>query len=94
MSRGDKFASQPISNALIDELADFLYEAAIRSSNPREDIRRIVGDFLEGYIDADKILCSVCKETKTDYIHQQWQRMWPQVVRRIQQQESANGSIL
>jgi hypothetical protein len=73
MSRGDKFASQPISDALIDELADLLYEAAIRSSNPREDIRRIVGDFLEGYIDADKILCSVCKETKTDYIRQQWQ---------------------
>ncbi len=59
MSRGDKFASQPISDALIDELADLLYEAAIRSSTPRKDIRRIVGDFLEGYIDADKVLCSV-----------------------------------
>jgi hypothetical protein len=94
MSRRDKFASQPISDALIDELADLLYEAAIRSSTPREDIRRIVGDFLEGYIDADKVLCSVCKETKTDYIRQQWQRIWLQVVRRIQQQESANGSIL
>jgi hypothetical protein len=94
MSKRDKFASQPISDALIDELADLLYEAAIRSSNPREDIRRIVGDFLEGYIDADKILCSVCKETKTDYIRQQWKRMWPQVVRRIQQQESANGPML
>ena len=87
MSKRDKFASQPISDALIDELADLLYEAAIRSSNPREDIRRIVGDFLEGYIDADKILCSVCKETKTDYIRQQWRRMWPQVVRRVQQQK-------
>ena len=94
MSRGDKFASQPISDALIDELADLLYEAAIRSSTPRKDIRRIVGDFLEGYRDADKVLCSVCKETKTDYIRQQWQRIWLQVVRRIQQQESANGSIL
>ena len=90
MSKRDKFASQPISDALIDELADLLYEAAIRSSNPREDIRRIVGDFLEGYADADKILCSVCKETKTDYIRQQWRTRWPQVVRRIQQQESAN----
>jgi hypothetical protein len=94
MSRRDKFASQPISDALIDELADLLYEAANRSSTPRKDIRRIVGDFLEGYIDADKVLCSVCKETKTDYIRQQWQRIWLQVVRRIQQQESANGSIL
>lgn len=94
MSRGDKFASQPISDALIDELADLLYEAAIRSSTPRKDIRRIVGDFLEGYIDADKVLCSICKETKTDYIRQQWQRIWLQVVRRIQQRESANGSIL
>ncbi len=94
MSRVDKFASQPTSDALIDELTDLLYEAAIRSSTPRKDIRRIVGDFLEAYTDADKILCSVCKETKTDYIRQQWQRMWLQVVRRIQQQESANGSIL
>jgi hypothetical protein len=94
MSRRDKFASQPISDALIDELADLLYEAANRSSTPHKDIRRIVGDFLEGYRDADKVLCSVCKETKTDYIRQQWQRIWLQVVRRIQQQESANGSIL
>ena len=94
MSRGDKFASQPISDALIDELADLLHEAAIRSSTPRSDIRRIVGDFLEGYTDADKVLCSICKETKTDYIRQQWQRIWLQVVRRIQQRESANGSIL
>jgi hypothetical protein len=94
MSRADKFASQPISDALIDELADLLYEAAIRSYTPRKDIRRIVGDFLEGYTEADKVLCSVCKKTKTDYIRQQWQRMWLQVVRRIQQQESANGSLL
>jgi hypothetical protein len=64
MSKIDKFASQPISDALIDELADFLYEAAIRSSNPREDMRGIVGDFLEGCTDADAVLCSVCKELK------------------------------
>jgi hypothetical protein len=94
MSTVDKFANQPINDALIDELTDLLYEAAIRSSTPRKDIRRIVCDFLEGYTDADKILCSVCKETKTDYVRQQWHRMWLQVVRRIQQQESANGSIL
>ena len=75
MSKVDKFASQPISDALIDELAELLYEAAIRSCTPRKDIRRIVGDFLEGYTDADKVLCSVCKETKTDYIWHQWQRM-------------------
>ena len=94
MSRVDQFARQPISDTLIDELADLLYEAAIRSGTPRKEIRSIVGDFLEGYTDADKVLCSICKETKTDYIRQQWQRIWPQVVRRIQQQESANGSIL
>ena len=94
MSRADKPARQPISDALIDELTDLLYEATTRSSSPRKEIRRIVGDFLEGYTDADKVLCSVCKETKTAYIRQQWQRMWLQVVRRIQQQESANGSIL
>ena len=46
MSREDQFASQPVSDALIDELADLIYEAAIRSSSPREEIRRIVGDFL------------------------------------------------
>ena len=94
MSQVNKFASQPISDALIDELADLLYEASIRSCTPRQDIRRIVGDFLEDYRDADQGLCSVCKETKTDYVRQQWHRMWLQVVRRIQQQESANGSIL
>jgi hypothetical protein len=94
MSKIDKVANQPISDTSIDELTDLLYEAAIRSSTPRKDIRRIVGDFLEAYIDADKVLCSVCKETKTDYVRQQWQRIWLQVVRRIQQQESANGSML
>jgi hypothetical protein len=94
MSKVDKLPNQPISDALIDELADLLYEAAITSSSPRKDIRRIVGDFLEGYGDADKVLCSVCKETKTDYTRQQWQRIWLQVVRQIQQQESANGSKL
>ena len=94
MSTVNKFANQPINDALIDELTDLLYEAAIRSNTPRKDIKRIMIDFLEDYIDADKVLCSVCKETKTAYIRQQWQRMWLQVVRRIQQQESANGSIL
>ena len=54
----------------------------------------IVGDFLEAYIDADTVLCSVCKKTKTVYVIQQWMRVWQQVVRRIEQQESANGSIL
>ena len=87
MSRVNKFASQPISDALIDELADLLYEAAIRSCTPRQEIRRIVSDFLEDYRDADQALCSVCKETKTDYIRQQWQMIWLQVARRIQQQE-------
>ena len=87
MSQVNKFASQPISDALIDELADLLYEASIRSCTPRQDIRRIVGDFLEDYRDADQVLCSVCKETKTDYARQQWQMIWLQVARRIQQQE-------
>ncbi len=89
-----KLANQPISDALIDELTDLLYEATIRSSTPRKDIKRIVGDFLEAYIDADTVLCSVCKETKTVYVRQQWLRVWQQVVRRIEQQESANGSML
>ena len=89
-----KLANQPISDALIDELTDLLYEATIRSSTPRKDIKRIVGDFLEAYIDADTVLCSVCKETKTVYVSQQWLRVWQQVVRRIEQQESANGSML
>jgi hypothetical protein len=40
MSQVNKFASQPISDARIDELADLLYEAAIRSCTPRQDIRR------------------------------------------------------
>lgn len=95
MSREDQFAtSQPISDTLIDELADLLYEAAIRSSTPREDIRRIVGDFLGDYTDADQVLCSVCRETKSDYVQHQWWRTWQQVVMRIQQQESANESLL
>ena len=85
MSRVDQFAHQPISDTLIDELADLLYEAAIRSGTPRKEIRRIVGDFLEGYIDADKVLCSVCIETKTFYVSQQWQKTWQEVVRRVQQ---------
>lgn len=94
MSKVDKLANQPISDALIDELTDLLYEATIRSSAPRQEIRRIVGDFLEAYVDADTVLCSVCKVIKTDYVRQQWQRIWLQVARRIQQQESANESML
>ena len=92
MSKGDKLTYQPISDVLIDELTDLLYEATIRSSTPRKEIKRIVGDFLEAYVDADKVLCSVCKETKTDYVRQQWQRIWLQVARQIQQ-ESVNGSM-
>jgi hypothetical protein len=94
MSKVDKSANQPISDALIDELTDLLYEATTRSSTPRKDIRRIVGDFLEAYKDADTVLCSVCKKTKTIYVRQQWLRVWQQVVRRIEQQESVNGSML
>ena len=94
MSKVDKLAYQPISDVLIDELTDLLYEATIRSSTPRKEIKRIVGDFLEAYVDADTVLCSVCKETKTAYVRQQWLRVWQQVVRRIEQQESANGSLL
>jgi hypothetical protein len=94
MSKADKLANQPISDALIDELTDLLYEATMRSSTPRKEIRRIVGDFLEAYVDADTVLCSVCKKTKTVYVRQQWLRVWQQVVRRSEQQESANGSML
>jgi hypothetical protein len=94
MSKVDKSADQPISDVLIDELTDLLYEATIRSNTPRKEIRRIVGDFLEAYVDADTVLCSVCKKTKTVYVRQQWLRVWQQVVRRIEQQESANGSML
>ena len=94
MSKVDKLANQPINDVLIDELTDLLYEATIRSSTPRKEIRRIVGNFLEAYVDADTVLCSVCKKTKAVYVRQQWMRVWQQVVRRIEQQESANGSIL
>jgi len=94
MSKVDKLTNQPISDVLIDELTDLLYEATTRSSSPRKDIRRIVGDFLEAYVDADTVLCSVCKKTKTVYVRQQWLRVWEQVVRQIQQQESANGPLL
>ena len=93
MGKVNKLANQPISDALVDELTDLLYEATIRSNAPRKEIRKIVGDFLEAYVDADKVLCSVCKETKTDYVRQQWQRIWLQVARQIQQ-ESANGSMI
>ena len=88
MSKEDKLAYQPISDVLIDELTDLVYEATIRSSTPRKEIKRIVGDFLEAYVDADTVLCSVCKETKTAYLRQQWQSIWLQVVRRIQQLET------
>ncbi len=94
MRKIDELANQLANDPLIDELTDLLYEAAIRSSTPREEIRRIVGDFLEAYVDADRVLCSVCIEAKTYYIRQQWQRLWLQVVSRIEQQESANGSML
>jgi hypothetical protein len=94
MSKIDELASQLTNDPLIDELTDLLCEASIRSSTPREEIRRIVGNFLEAYVDADRVLCSVCIEAKTDYIRQQWQRLWLQVVSRIEQQESANGSML
>ncbi len=94
MSRVDKFASQLTNDPLIDELTDLLYEAAIRSSTPHEEIGMIVRGFLAVYADADTVLCSVCVETKTAYIRQQWQRIWLQVVRRIQQQESGNQPIL
>jgi hypothetical protein len=93
MSKVDKLAYQPISDVLIAELTDLVYEATLRSSTPRE-IRRIVGNFLEAYVDADTVLCSVCKETKTVYVRRQWLRVWQQVVSRIEQQESANGSML
>jgi hypothetical protein len=53
-----------------------------------------VGDFLEAYVDADTVLCSVCKKTKTVYVRQQWLRVWQHVVRQIEQQESASGSML
>jgi hypothetical protein len=45
-----------------------------------------VSDFLEAYIDADTVLCSVCTETKAFYVKQQWQGVWLRVVRQIQQQ--------
>ena len=93
MSKVDKLVNQPISDVLIDELTHLLYETTIRSSTPRKDIRRIVGDFLEDYVEADTVLCSVCKKTKTVYVRQQWLRVWQQVVRRIEQQKSANGSM-
>ncbi|HEX9134630.1 MAG TPA: hypothetical protein VF844_20255 [Ktedonobacteraceae bacterium] len=94
MSKSDKLANQPVSDALIDELTDLLYEATIRSSSPRKDIRRIVGDFLEAYANADTVLCSVCKRTKAVYVRQQWLRVWEQVARQIQRQESANEPIV
>ncbi len=94
MSKINELASQLTNDPLIDELTDLLYEAAVRSSTPHVEIGMIVRGFLAAYADADRVLCSVCTETKTIYIRQQWQRVWLEVFRRIQQQESANGSIL
>lgn len=94
MSKIDELASRLTNDPLIDELTDLLYEAGIRSGTPHEDIGEIVRGFLAAYADADKVLCSVCIETKTDYIRYQWQRVWLQVVRRIQQQESGNKPFL
>ena len=94
MSKIDELASQLTSDPLIAELTDLLYEAAIRSSTPREDIGEIVRGFLAAYADADRVLCSVCIEAKTDYVRQQWQRVWLQVMRRIQQQECRNKPFL
>ena len=94
MSRIDELASQLANDPLIDELTDLLYEAAIRSSTPHEEIGAIVRGFLAVYADADRVLCSVCIEAKTDYIRLQWQRVWLQIVRRIQQQEPGNKSFL
>jgi len=94
MSKINELASQLSNDSLIDELTDLLYEAAVRSSTPHVEIGMIVRGFLAAYADADRVLCSVCTETKTIYIRQQWQRVWLEVFRRIQQQESANGSIL
>lgn len=87
MSKIHELASRLTNDPLIDELTELLCEVAIRSSTPREDIGEIVRGFLAVYADADKVLCSVCIEAKTDYIRHQWQRVWLQVVRRIQQQE-------
>jgi len=86
MSKIDELANQLTNDPLIDELTDLLYEAAIRSSTPHEEIGKIVRGFLAAYADADRVLCSVCIEAKTDYIRQQWQRVWLRVVRQIQQQ--------
>ena len=90
MSKIDELASQLTNDPLIDELTDLLYQAATRSSTPHEDISEIVRGFLAAYADADRVLCSVCVETKTDYIRHQWQRVWLQVVRRTQQQKLGN----
>ena len=93
MSKIDRLANQPINDALIDELTELLYEVASRSSNPQKDIRSIVSDFLEAYVDADTVLCSVCTETKAFYVRQQWRKVWQQVVRQIQQQEPGDQLI-
>lgn len=94
MSKLDELARELTTDPLIDELTDLLYEAAIRSSSPREEIGEIVRGFLAAYADADRVLCSVCIEAKTDYIRRQWQKVWLQVMRRIQQQETGNNPFL
>jgi hypothetical protein len=94
MNKIDELAGQLTNDPLIDELADLLYEAAIRSSTPHEEISEIVRGFLAAYADADRVLCSVCIKTKTDYIRHQWQRVWLQVVRRSQRQEPENKPFL
>ena len=94
MSKLDELARELTTDPLIDELTDLLYEAAIRSKTPREEIGEIVRGFLAAYADADRVLCSVCIEAKTDYIRRQWQRVWLEVMRRIQQQEPGNNPFL
>jgi len=49
MSKIDELASQLTNDPLIDELTDLLYEAAIRSSTPHEEIGMIVRGFLAVY---------------------------------------------
>ena len=49
MSKIDELASQLTNDPLIDELTALLYEAAIRSSTPHEEIGMIVRGFLAVY---------------------------------------------
>ncbi len=61
---------------------------------PHEEIGMIVRGFLAVYADADRVLCSVCTEKTADYIRQQWQRIWLQIMRQTQQQECEEVSPL